>query len=137
MSPAAVEKSRVPQLAEDLIHTLHLDEVLLIPARTWGSVVNLIAYELAEDESWLSVDAEASLHQNGRDPLQLGPPDLSLVTAMCEALMKHGENEDADLCIVALVKGAERYAANKELSFTWYDAAVLSGKIRENAEAVE
>ncbi len=52
-----------------------------------------------------------------------------------------------DLNIIALVKGTEllfadsrrrdvmrvlgRYASNPELSFTWYDAAVLSQKIRE------
>jgi len=57
---------------------------------------------------------------------------------------------DADLNVLALVKGAERYiflfddahrgealrtlaryASNPELSFTWWDAAVGSQKIRE------
>jgi len=55
-----------------------------------------------------------------------------------------------DINVLALVKGEERYiflfdddnrsealrtlgryASNKELSFTWYDAAVLSQKIRQ------
>ena len=55
-----------------------------------------------------------------------------------------------DINVLALVKGSERYiflfdddnrsealrtlgrfASNKELSFTWYDAAVLSQKIRQ------
>lgn len=58
-----------------------------------------------------------------------------------------------DINVLALVKGAERYvflfddasraetlrvlgryASNPELSFTWYDAAVLSQKIREEAK---
>jgi hypothetical protein len=58
-----------------------------------------------------------------------------------------------DINVVALVKGEERYvflyddahrsealrvlgrfASNPELSFTWYDAAVLSQKIRQEAE---
>jgi hypothetical protein len=98
---AEVAKDRIPQLAEDLVHTLHLDEVLIVPVRKWGAVVNLVAFDLAEDDSWLSVDAEAAVHQNGHDPLQLGPPDLTLVTAMCTALMKHGESDEADLTIVA------------------------------------
>jgi hypothetical protein len=57
-----------------------------------------------------------------------------------------------DINVLALVKGKERYvflyedsqraaalralgrtAANSELSFTWYDAAVLSQKLRRNA----
>jgi hypothetical protein len=58
-----------------------------------------------------------------------------------------------DINVLALVKGAERYvflyddasraetlrtlgrfASNPELSFTWYDAAVLSQKIRQEAQ---
>ena len=58
-----------------------------------------------------------------------------------------------DINVIALVKGGERYifmyddsqraetlrtlgryASNPELSFTWYDAAVLSQKVRQNAE---
>jgi hypothetical protein len=57
-----------------------------------------------------------------------------------------------DINVLALVKGAERYvflyddasraetlrtlgryASNPELSFTWYDAAVLSQKIRKES----
>jgi hypothetical protein len=58
-----------------------------------------------------------------------------------------------DINVLALVKGAERYvflyddssraetlrvlgrfASNPELSFTWYDAAVLSQKIRQEGK---
>ena len=58
-----------------------------------------------------------------------------------------------DINVLALVKGNERYvflyddehrgetlralgrcASNPELSFTWYDAAVLSQKVRQSAE---
>lgn len=60
-----------------------------------------------------------------------------------------------DINVLALVKGEERYiflfddsrrsdalrtlgrfASNPELSFSWYDAAVLSQRIRQNTEAV-
>lgn len=60
-----------------------------------------------------------------------------------------------DINVLALVKGSERYiflydderraealrtlgkfASNPELSFTWYDAAVLSQKIRQTAQQV-
>lgn len=59
-----------------------------------------------------------------------------------------------DINVLALVKGSERYvflyddesraetlrllgryASNPELSFTWYDAAVLSQKIRRESQA--
>ena len=58
-----------------------------------------------------------------------------------------------DVNVLALAKGQERYifiytdentskvcktlgkfAANPELSFTWYDAAILSNKIRQSRE---
>ena len=58
-----------------------------------------------------------------------------------------------DINVLALVKGAERYiflyddsnraetlrvlgryASNSDLSFTWYDAAVLSQKIRQEGQ---
>lgn len=58
-----------------------------------------------------------------------------------------------DINVLALVKGSERYvflyddasraetlrvlgryASNSELSFTWYDAAVLSQKIRQESQ---
>lgn len=61
-----------------------------------------------------------------------------------------------DINVLALVKGEERYiflfdddnraealrtlgryASNPELSFTWYDAAVLSQKIRQTAEQAD
>jgi hypothetical protein len=60
-----------------------------------------------------------------------------------------------DINVLALVKGEERYvflyddasraetlrvlgrfASNPELSFTWYDAAVLSQKIRQESKRV-
>lgn len=62
----------------------------------------------------------------------------------------------SDLNVLALVKGDERYvfiykdgeepeiqrvlgrfASRKELSFTWYDAAVLSQRIRQQVDARE
>ena len=61
-----------------------------------------------------------------------------------------------DINVLALVKGSERYvflydddsraetlrtlgrfASNPELSFTWYDAAVLSQKIRQESVTVD
>lgn len=63
---------------------------------------------------------------------------------------------DQEINVLALVKGSERYvflfddmsrseslkmlaryASNPELSFTWYDAAVLSQKIRQETRETE
>ncbi len=64
------------------------------------------------------------------------------------------QNVNDDINVLALVKGKERYillyddaqraealralgrhASNSELSFTWYDAAVLSQKIRQESRS--
>ena len=61
---------------------------------------------------------------------------------------------EGDINVLVLVKGQERYAyhyhdsqradvlrilgkhaSRNDLNFTWYDAAVLSGKIREQGQA--
>jgi hypothetical protein len=53
------------------------------------------------------------------------------------ALVKGGERyiflyDDASR--VETLRTLGRYASNPELSFTWYDAAVLSQKIRQEAQ---
>ena len=67
-----------------------------------------------------------------------------------------GGNVSEDINVLALVKGEERYlflyndenrsetlrtlgryASNAELSFSWYDAAVLSQKVRNNCKTAE
>jgi hypothetical protein len=68
-------------------------------------------------------------------------------------IYKGGNSMSQDVNVLALVKGEERYiflyndsnraetlralgryASNPELSFTWYDAAVLSQKIRQESQ---
>ena len=70
-----------------------------------------------------------------------------------DARMRRSRDVAQEINVLALVKGSERYiflfddehrsdtlrtlgrfASNPELSFTWYDAAVLSQKIRQTAE---
>jgi hypothetical protein len=73
--------------------------------------------------------------------------------AFCDAWMRRSRDVTQDINVLALVKGSERYiflfddehrgealrtlgrfASNPDLSFTWYDAAVLSQKIRQTAD---
>jgi hypothetical protein len=94
-------RDRLPEIAEGALHIMHLDEVMLIPSGTWGDIINLVAFDLATDESWLSIDAEASLHQTRRDPLVLGAAEMGLVATMGASLLKNGEGDKTDLTIAA------------------------------------
>ena len=77
-------------------------------------------------------------------------PGKQALAAGAEIDMQEIPEVSQDINVLALVKGAERYvflyddanraetlrtlgryASNPELSFTWYDAAVLSQKIRQ------
>ena len=76
--------------------------------------------------------------------------------APIEATQGEGKAVTQDINVVALVKGKERYiflyddtqraetlrtlgrfASDPELSFSWYDAAVLSQKVRRTAQQQE
>ena len=71
----------------------------------------------------------------------------------CDPCTRRPTAVSQDINVLALVKGSERYvflyddasraealrvlgrfASNPELSFTWYDAAVLSQKIRQESQ---
>ena len=74
----------------------------------------------------------------------------------CRTRKSTGGGVSKDINILALAKGEERYiflyneetrnetlrtlgryASNSELSFSWYDAAVMSQKVRKNAKLAE
>ncbi|MDR2641286.1 MAG: hypothetical protein LBC74_00665 [Planctomycetaceae bacterium] len=80
--------------------------------------------------------------------------ETTLTENIVDGKIYKGENSmSQDVNVLALVKGEERYiflyndanraetlrtlgryASNPELSFTWYDAAVLSQKIRQESQ---
>jgi len=95
------EPSRLPDMVEGVIHLSHLNEVVLVPVATWGAIVNITAFDLATDESWLEIDAEASLHQNRRDPLAVDSRDMHILPAMTRALLEHADSPSEDLAIIA------------------------------------
>lgn len=82
------ERAKLGEIIAAFAHSTRTPETLVIPASTWRTIIDLVAYELASDEAWLEVDAEASLHQNGRDPLSLLPPDLHLLETLAGAMAK-------------------------------------------------
>ena len=77
---------------------------------------------------------------------------MSLTTSLTSISLTRHRSVTHDINVLALVKGEERYiflydderksealrtlgrfASNPELSFSWYDAAVLSQRIRQSA----
>lgn len=105
--PAAWRRLSVPAgdlaaTTEALVARAHLGEIALIPASRWRGFLDLAAFELAEDQAWLEVDAEASLHQNGRDPLVLLASSRHVVSTVAGALFKVASGPEHDLTIVGM-----------------------------------
>ncbi|MHC4976637.1 MAG: hypothetical protein ACYTF7_08535 [Planctomycetota bacterium] len=97
-----VDRERLPALCEEILHSLKLDEAMLIPHYSWGTIVNIAAFDLVDNDSWLQIDAEASMHQNKRDPLEIGPQDFGFIPCLYASLLEHGESEEADMNLLTL-----------------------------------
>ena len=100
----AIEKSRLPQLVEHLMHKLHLKEVLLVPVGKWRKVFDAVAFALASNEDWQEVDAMATVELNTRDPLLCGPTDFHTVAALIEALLQSAETPDQGLTLTTTLR---------------------------------
>lgn len=99
-----IEKSSdaLPALMDSIIHKEHLTDVALCPAHQWGPIVDLIAFELATDEHWNDIDAEAALHVRTRNPLVLDSPDLRLVEKIANSVLEGGEPGSHDFSVMAM-----------------------------------
>ncbi len=98
----AKEKDKLPELLDSVIHKEHLTDVAICPLREWGPIVDLVAFDLATDEHWNDIDAEAALHLRTRNPLVLDSPDLRLVEKIAASVLAGGEPGAHDFAVIAL-----------------------------------
>lgn len=94
-----VEKDRLPDAVEHLLHKLHLSQVLLIPVGKWRKVFDAVAFSLAGNEDWQAVDTAATVVLNTRDPLLAEPADFHTINALIRALLRDAESPDQGLMI--------------------------------------
>jgi hypothetical protein len=93
---------RLPSVLEDIAARLHFPEYALIPAGTWKNVLDIAAFELASDEAWLDIDAEAAMHQSGRDPLLIDPNHRHLLVPFAKAIGEHAGGPSERLHVTSL-----------------------------------
>lgn len=97
----SLPRSELPVAAMHLIHKAKLDESVLIPSVTWRPVLDTLAFDPQRHEDWLEVDADAALHQNGRDPLLLVPHQLHIVERTLAALIEGASGPEHGLTLVS------------------------------------
>lgn len=94
-----VPTEALPSTVENIIHRLHLNQVLLIPLGKWRQVFDCVAFSLAENEAWQEIDATATVELNSRDPLFCEPADFQTLMALVKALYSDGESPDQGMII--------------------------------------
>lgn len=87
---------------EGVLHRLHINEVALMPVGPWRGILDLAAFELASDERWLDLDAEAAMHMNDRDPLLLRTDAFGIMTKMYKSMLELGDSPMQDLILFSL-----------------------------------
>ena len=95
----SIEKDRLPDAVEHLLHKLHLTQVLLIPVGKWRKVFDAVAFSLADNEDWQAVDTAATVALNTRDPLLCEPAEFHTINALIRALFNDAENTDQGLML--------------------------------------
>jgi hypothetical protein len=98
---SASDAGALASLLDDVLHAMHIQTVLVMPVQRWRGVLDLVAFELATDEDWQEIDAEASLHQRSRDPLEVPPDQRQTMLNMVKAVLESGDGEDTDLNLLA------------------------------------
>lgn len=93
---------RLGKAAEEIIHKTHIAEWVIIPVGKWRSVLDLVAYTLAEDEDWQGVDAEAALHMNTHDPLGFALGERHAVAALIGALVDAASGPEHGVTIASI-----------------------------------
>lgn len=96
-----IDKNRLPQVVEHILHLLHLSQVLLVPFGKWRNVFDAVAFSLAENEAWQAVDAAATVELNSRDPLLCEPADFSTISELLKALFTDAEEPNQGLMLVS------------------------------------
>ena len=98
-SVVRVEKERLSTAVEQIIHKLHLNQVLLIPVCRWRKVFDAVAFSLAENEEWREMDATATVELNTRDPLLCEPGDFHTLNALMKVLINDADGPDRGLTL--------------------------------------
>lgn len=94
-----LEKDQIPGAVEQVIHKLHLVQVLLIPVAKWRKVFDAVAFSMADNEDWQAVDTMATVALNRRDPLLCEPADYHVINSLIGALLTDADSPDQGLLL--------------------------------------
>lgn len=92
-------KEQLASAIEEIVHRLHLKQVLLVPVARWAKIFDAVAFSLADNEDWQEFDATATVERNTRDPLLCEPRDFHTLNALVQAILSDAEGPDQCLLL--------------------------------------
>jgi hypothetical protein len=95
-----VGSDRLASIVGEVLHTLHVTEVILLPVGRWRRVFDAVAFSLAEDEDWQTFETAATVELNTRDPLLVEPSDYQMLSSLVKALISDAEEPDQGFAII-------------------------------------
>lgn len=93
----SIDPERLAGAVEDIIHKLHLSQIVLIPVAKWRKIFDVVAFSLADNEEWQAVNTAATVELNSRDPLLCGPAEFHTLRALIGALLQDADSPDQGL----------------------------------------
>lgn len=96
-----VTADMLPRLCDEVFHSLNINEVALVPMGRWRDVLDLTAFDMATVDRWLDIDAEASLHQNNRDPLFVSRDEHETLETMVRSILTNAESDAQSISVLA------------------------------------
>ena len=97
-----ISREKAGEVLEHILHKLHVAPLLILPIGKWRPVFDLVTPALTDNDQWISIDSEASIKMNTRDPLVCEPRDLHLLRAVVEAILRDGEEMAQGISIAAI-----------------------------------
>jgi hypothetical protein len=92
-------REQLADAIDEIVHRLHLKQVLLVPVGKWGKIFDAVAFSLADNEDWQEFDATATVERNTRDPLLCEPGDFHTLIALVQAILNDAQGPDQALLL--------------------------------------
>ena len=96
-----VDAERLAPMVDHIVHVLHGNQLLLLPAGRWRHVFDAVAFSLADNEEWQAIERAATVELNSRDPLLCSPADVPVLSSLITALFADADQPQQNLMIVA------------------------------------
>ncbi len=93
--------AELPDLLRQILDKTHLDEVLLVPNGQWCDIFDTVAYALASNELWLSIDAIAAMHQNTHNPLSVARSETLILVDLVQAIFDNASSPKQELMLTS------------------------------------